>query len=306
MATIKYEELAAKVLKESKQAMTPEEIWLFAKSKGYTKNLAHRGDEPPKAPWRIIATVLYRSMDEKDSPFFKVDSRPKRFTLKELETTAKESKSERPVRETKFKEKDLHPLLTYFSHYHMDKIYAKTINHEKSKKKTYAEWVHPDVVGVSFPSFEYKPDVIELGTSLGMQVTKLYSFEIKKSLDFDTLREYYFQAVSNSSWAHEGYLVAAEIQQDDDFMTELKRLSAAFGIGIIALNTAEPDDSEIILAARTKSEIDWDTLNKLAELNPDVATFLTRIKKDLQTKEVRKEEFDKILSPEDLIIKYGS
>jgi hypothetical protein len=135
MATMKYEELAVKVLKESKQPMTPEEIWLFAKEKGYTKNLAHRGDEPPKTPWRIISTVLYRSMDEKDSPFFKVNSRPKRFTLKELESTAKEIKSERPLRKTKFTEKDLHPLLTYFSHYHMDKIYAKTINHEKSKKR---------------------------------------------------------------------------------------------------------------------------------------------------------------------------
>jgi hypothetical protein len=33
---------------------------------------------------------------------------------------------------------------------------------------------------------------------------------MKKELNFSNLRESYFQAVSNSSWANEGYLVTAE------------------------------------------------------------------------------------------------
>jgi hypothetical protein len=41
---------------------------------------------------------------------------------------------------------------------------------------------------------------------------KLTSYEIKKEIKTDSeLKEYYFQAVSNSSWANYGYLVAFEV-----------------------------------------------------------------------------------------------
>jgi uncharacterized protein len=45
--------------------------------------------------------------------------------------------------------------------------------------------------------------------------------------------------------------------------------------------------------------MDWDALNKLA-MNKDVQALLKRIKKDLQTKEIRREDFDKLLGPEEL------
>jgi hypothetical protein len=69
----------------------------------------------------------------------------------------------------------------------------------------------------------------------------VFSFELKKSLSFGNLREAFFQAVSNSSWANEGYLVAAEISQDEDFLSELRRLSSSFGIGVVQL--ADSDES---------------------------------------------------------------
>src|SRR5262249_42218166 len=62
---------------------------------------------------------------------------------------------------------------------------------------------------------------------------RLFSFELKKQVDRINYREYFFQAVSNSSWAHEGYLVTCAVQQQDDLLSELERLSASFGIGII-------------------------------------------------------------------------
>lgn len=34
-------------------------------------------------------------------------------------------------------------------------------------------------------------------------------------MNFTNLREYYFQAVSNSSWANEGYIVALDIDDAD-------------------------------------------------------------------------------------------
>ena len=65
-------------------------------------------------------------------------------------------------------------------------------------------------------------------------------WSLKKRLSFSNLREAFFQAVSNSSWANEGYLVAADISTDEDFQAELHRLSASFGIAIIQLDIEQP------------------------------------------------------------------
>ena len=108
--------------------------------------------------------------------------------------------------------------------------------HEKSKKAGYNEWIHPDMVGFYLPLDDWRPDVIELNRLSDNNSLRLFSFELKRSLTKGNYREAFFQAVSNSSWAHEGYLVAAEILQDDEFLSELERLSLSFGIGIIHLD----------------------------------------------------------------------
>lgn len=43
-----------------------------------------------------------------------------------------------------------------------------------------------------------------------------------------------FQAVSNSSWANEGYLVVLQ-EIDSEVLSELRRLNQSFGIGVIKL-----------------------------------------------------------------------
>jgi hypothetical protein len=45
----------------------------------------------------------------------------------------------------------------------------------------------------------------------GGQSVRLWSFEVKKELNSSNVRKSFFQAVSNSSWANEGYLVAVSI-----------------------------------------------------------------------------------------------
>ena len=44
---------------------------------------------------------------------------------------------------------------------------------------------------------DYSPEVVGLQKKLGCRNFKLFSFEMKKALGFDNLRECYFQAVSN-------------------------------------------------------------------------------------------------------------
>lgn len=103
----------------------------------------------------------------------------------------------------------------------------------------------------------------------------------------------------NSSWAHEGYLVASDISTDEDFRGELRRLSASFGIGVIGLELADPDSSELLFLAREREVLDWDTLNKLT-MNGDIKELLMRIKNDLQTMEIVGERDDRVLSREEL------
>jgi hypothetical protein len=95
-------------------------------------------------------------------------------------------------------------------------------------------------------------------------------------------------------------LVAAEISKNEDFMNELTRLSSSFGIGVIKLDIEEPISSEIILPAKIRDNLDWETINKLT-LNKDFKDFLKRIKNDLQSNEIRKEKYDKIYEPNDLV-----
>jgi hypothetical protein len=92
---------------------------------------------------------------------------------------------------------------------------------------------------------------------------------MKIGITISNLRECFFQAVSNSSWAHEGYLVALNYDEDEELLSEMRRLSAAFGIGFIKLNPQNIEQSEMIIPAKPKDSVDWETINRLVEENSD-------------------------------------
>jgi len=54
------------------------------------------------------------------------------------------------------------------------------------------------------------------------------------------------------------------------------------------------------ISCRFKSELDWDTINKLGVENRDFKEFVKRIKIDISSKEVRKEKYDKVYEIEKL------
>jgi hypothetical protein len=274
----------------------------YAIDLGLNQKLDSRG----KTPAATLGARLYIEVrDNPTSKFTTIGKRPKRFMLKgrdykvDLKKYSDDKIEEKEdFQQLNYLEKDLHDFLTYFVSSHL-KCFTKTINHSKSTKKQFGEWVHPDMVGCVFPIEEWDEEVFNLSTTIGNTSIKLLSFELKQTLSLSSLRENFFQTVSNSSWANEGYLVAAEISQDEDFLNELKRLSTSFGIGIIRLDVEDPNASEIILPAREKDLLDWDTINKLT-MNKDFKEFLKRIRIDLQSKEIRKEMYDRILSETEL------
>ncbi|MDK9702893.1 MAG: HTH domain-containing protein [Sulfuritalea sp.] len=294
--------LAEKILKDSDYPLAGSDIWSLVEKAGLDKQLPTKG----KTPWNSLAAQMYVEVrDNPNSIFGATETRPKRFFLKSNDKAAKSASSILPAalpkkEEPKFLEKHLHPFLAYHGFYYQ-KAYLKTIRHSKSDKKEFGEWVHPDMVGCYFPFGDWTNEVVEISTLLGASAFKLFSYELKRQLSLSNLREAFFQTVSNSSWANETYLAAADIDTDADFTNELERLSSAFGVGIIKLNIQDPDSSELILPARSRESIDWETANKLATMNPDFRDFLKRIRTDIASREVRREMYDKVLDADELL-----
>ena len=302
-----YLDLAFDVLKKAGDPLIYQEIWRFGEEQGLAAKLSAKG----KTPWQSLGARLYVEVrDNPDSKFVPVGKRPMRFYLKEraaelppdvvARLEREETKeSKKPESKPRLAERDLHPLLAYFAYSNPSfnrgrRIQTKTIFHEKSTKAGYNEWIHPDMVGFYLPLEDWQPNVIEFNRVSDNNSLKLFSFELKRSLNKANYRESYFQAVSNSSWSHEGYLVAATILDDDDFLAELERLASSFGIGIIHLDTDDIDSSRIMFPARSRDSLDWETINKLCEQNPDFAKFLRDVKIDFEAREIHAAKYDAV------------
>lgn len=296
-------ELAYETLKKVQAPLTANQIW------EKSQELGLQVDSEGKTPWQTIGARIY--IDIKENPqtkFIKVSSRPTLFFIKDVEINkTAEKKIEKEIADLEkdnehYNEKDLHPLLAYFlkSNSHFGCV-GKTIDEKVSRKKKRGEneWLHPDMVGVHFSFDNYNDQTKKLINRFNVVKCDLFSFEIKKKISFSTLRQYYFQAVSNSSWANEGYLVALEYESDPALLEEMQRLANSFGIGFIELNAEHVEESEILVQADFKDELDWETINKLAENNKDFAQLIDFITEDLQVGKV-KSKYDRVLSEEEM------
>lgn len=124
------------------------------------------------------------------------------------------------------------------------------------------------------------------------QSVRLWSFEVKKELNGSNARKSFFQAVSNSSWANEGYLVGTSIA-DANTEKELRMLSALHGIGVILLNPENPSESEMILPARSRPDVDWESTNRILTENEDFRDYIELISTYYQTGRVRARDWNK-------------
>ncbi|ADG92668.1 protein of unknown function DUF511 [Arcobacter nitrofigilis DSM 7299] len=181
------------------------------------------------------------------------------------------SETKQQKKKQTYNERDLHKLLS--SYLKNKKIYAKTILHEESKnsKDDHQKWIHPDMIAIEFLNLTSKVNKAFMKILNKSDTFKLTSYEIKKEINTDyELKKYYFQAVSNSSWANYGYLVALEI--NDNLKDEMQRLNESFGIGIIELKS-NPYESKILFQAKFK-ELDFKTIDKLCKVNEKYENFI--------------------------------
>ncbi|MFK5977106.1 MAG: hypothetical protein QM493_11435 [Sulfurovum sp.] len=170
-----------------------------------------------------------------------------------------------------YHERDLHKLLS--SYLKSKNISSKTILHEESKnsKDNHQKWIHPDIIGIEFVTLSSKVNKAFMKILNKADTFKLTSYEIKREINTDDkLKKCYFQAVSNSSWANYGYLVAFEI--NDSLKDEIERLNQSFGIGIIELKS-NPYESKILFPAKFK-DLDFKTIDKLCKVNSKYEKFI--------------------------------
>ena len=69
-------------------------------------------------------------------------------------------------------------------------------------------------------------------------------------------------------------------------------LFAAHGIGLIKLDAENPSESQVLIPAREKSEIDWDTANRLATENKDFLKYVKLVRQFYQTGEAHFADWD--------------
>lgn len=285
-----YIELGKKVLEQAGKPLSVKEIFEKACEMGLDKEckdgkiLSHSlGSQLGEHDIPNDKKQFYVARKERGAFFYWLKSREREFPPQKTLDAKEKDDEQSECSDTAKKEKDLHPLLVKFlSEDPNFKLLCKTIRHEECKKGKGGQnkWNYPDIVGVYFPYNKYKGETLKFLHHTGQEKHKLFSFELKVELSFSNLKASYFQAVSNSTWANEGYLVVFE-EIEDKVLGELRRLNQSFGIGVIKLES-EISNSKILLPAKER-EIDIPTLNMLIEQSPkDFKPFMEKINKQIE------------------------
>ena len=184
------------------------------------------------------------------------------------------------------KELDLYPMVIKFL-WNEQKVNCMRIDEKRSSNKRGSggnKWLYPDIVGIEDLSGDWHRETKDCVQEYSANKSKLWSFEVKILINRSNVREAFFQAVSNSSWANFGYLVG-EIEGPET-LKELRMLASVHGIGFIRFDIENPSESEIIIPARERNEIDWDTVNRLVEENKDFLKYIKSIRQFYQTGEI--------------------
>ncbi|MDO4696040.1 MAG: hypothetical protein Q4A49_00665 [Neisseria sp.] len=312
MKKLSYLELSILAAQELNRPASPMEIWdyiiekqLYVHLKSYDEQIGLMS--LGKTPWATVGATIYENAKKTNGQFQQLEGskNPKHFFLKGLIEKQVNRQSE-SIKTTvnRFHERDLHPLLAKWLWINPAfNAHSRTIFHESSKKnqKGADKWLYPDMVAINFEYANYaENNVFNLIRKFDKLPIKIFSFELKIDLNFSNYKEYFFQAVSNSSWANEGYLVALNLSEDDEFIEALQKLSLSFGIGIIKLDAQNISQSKILSPARFKAQMDYSVVSELAGKNNIFSKFLkTTVEFDPENQSRYLNEFDRVLENDD-------
>ncbi len=172
-------------------------------------------------------------------------------------------------------------------------------------------WKYPELVLVDWetggsPDEEMSLDetMLSFKQRLGISPFKLHAARLRIQPSLQTFREDFFQTLAVSMWAQGGELIYAAPIEDEALADSLRRLSAAFGIGVISFGltpealdelprpanilNAHPRETEAIMAKlevnriaapQTRPQLDWAALSSMrneSEEAENLILWLTR------------------------------
>ena len=310
--SLKFNERIPKHLKDHPdQKFTAREIaeWLFEnyredcdKKREQSSQNLENDDDLLKQITAEIGPGLLRTHGRGEHEKIKTtEGRPRKYYYTESTDSAEVEKAESTEQSTlslhvansQVKEYDLYPVLVqYLRSEH--RVFSKRIDERRSRNSRGPrgnKWLYPDLVGMEDLSEDWENEIKRAVDEYADKKSKLWSFEVKKLINRSNVREAFFQAVSNSSWANLGYLVAGEIEGADT-LKELQILSSLHGIGFIKLDAENPSESLIMIPAREKGQIDWDTANRLVQENRDFSGYMEQVTDFCKTGNPRPEEWE--------------
>lgn len=303
---LSFTELAILAMQMVNRPITPSELWEFVLQNQLHHRLKTYDEQTQTFSGKTPQASFCHDIYTDNIHFAEVpNTKPKQYVSKQAEPIFRQPETIQTPKKSHFHERNLHAVLSYFlqqSDYFQ--AYSKTIFHEESHKgqKGADKWLYPDMVAVNFEYANYqKNNVLPFIRKFDILPIKIFSFELKKELNNSNYKENFFQAVSNSSWANEGYLVTVKIQQDNQFVESLQKLSQSFGIGIIQLDLENIEQSSILSPAKFKEKMDYSVVYELADKNPNFRDFLKTVT-DFEPQNPTRfaNEFDKILLANEL------
>lgn len=258
---------------------------------------------------QIVAEIgaQRKSIQKKENRIKTTEGRPRKYYFTEKSDVAEiestETENEILPRDTispsesiaeELNEASLYPMLTGFLSVELA-VFSMRVDEKRSRNvrgKGGNKWLYPDLVGMEDLSRDWNREVIDCAKEYSDKKTRLSSFEVKLKLNRSNVRESYFQAVSNSSWANIGYLVSSEIEGSET-INELRMLAGLHGIGVIRLDIDNVSESQIMIPARERYEIDWSTVSRLVDENSDFQKYIRLIRQFYQTGDPRPNDWDK-------------
>lgn len=205
------------------------------------------------------------------------DNNPQLQTVDDSQSGNDEPEIDTPLISQSYSEHDLYPMLMTYLHKDLG-LYCLRVDERKSKNTVGNggnHWLHPDIVALELLDREWNETVRSCVRSSNDSSIRLWSFEVKKHLTRGNVRKYFFQAVSNSSWANLGYLVATGLNNDVE--SELHMLSSLHGVGVLILNTDSLFDSQILIPAKEKTNVDWQSVNRIVTENRDFHHYIEQV-----------------------------
>jgi hypothetical protein len=191
----------------------------------------------------------------------------------------------------------------YIRYSQLNDLFPLYVEHTRAAKQPSGvnKWKYPDVVTLAWEvgevtdeGFRLAPDLLEVKRSLGEQPFRLTSIELKLELSLSNFREYFFQCVSNSKWAHNAQLAVACKVTDETLVAELRRLGTSYDVSIVTYGldmkdfdglpeadkilAVEDDEFEAyadqlkittISTGKPRETLDWEHIRDLRKQSPE-------------------------------------